>query len=77
MRRYHGIVAEKKTARHRETMHCRRYRNSSENPKIGANREIEFCFCAVDDGFAEGDWEADGCVVDLIVVRIVVYVRRK
>ena len=35
---------------------------------------IEFCFRSVDDGFLERNREADGCVIDLVVVRIVVYI---
>jgi hypothetical protein len=36
------------------------------------SRQIEFRFRAIDDGFLEGNREANGRVVDLVVIRVVV-----
>ena len=67
------VIAEEKTSRDRKPRIAHGVRIAQEARKAMPVGQINFRLRAVNDGFAECDREADGRVVDLIVVRIVVH----
>ena len=66
-----GVVAQKQAARHRKPRIADRIGIAQEARKSVPVGQIDFRFRAINDGFAECNREADGRVIDLIVIRIV------
>ena len=67
-----GLLAEKKTAGHREPGISDRVGVAQEAGKALPSRQLELALRAVNDGFSECDRKTDAGVYDLVVIGVVV-----
>src|SRR6202167_1072026 len=70
---YDGIVAQKQAAGYGEPRIADLVGVTDKTGETIPIRQVDLGFGAINDGLLEGDGKADGCVVDLIVVCVVVY----